>query len=130
MSKSFILLTDCCHYHSFVDWDMLMRHFGHGVGHLQYKRQQTEPDGKIAEVESSDSDMVDIEEDKQDGNDDVDMGTSLEDDGVGNSDVDDDDGGSEDNNDGGSDSEADACHSIHDRDSDGSDSMEVRYGSF
>lgn len=25
---------------SFVDRDMLMRHFGHGVGHLQYDRQQ------------------------------------------------------------------------------------------
>ena len=26
-------LTAIC---SFVDWDMLMRHFDHGVGHLQY----------------------------------------------------------------------------------------------
>lgn len=25
---------------SFVDRDMLMRHFGHGVGHLKYERQQ------------------------------------------------------------------------------------------
>jgi hypothetical protein len=24
---------------SFVDWDMLMRHFGYGVGHLQYGTQ-------------------------------------------------------------------------------------------
>ena len=22
---------------SFIDWDMLMRHFSHGVGHLQYR---------------------------------------------------------------------------------------------
>jgi hypothetical protein len=26
--------------YSFVDWDMLMRHFGHGVGHLQYQTQR------------------------------------------------------------------------------------------
>ena len=38
------MLTDCplC---SFVDHDMLMRHFGHGVGHFQYQRQpESEPD--------------------------------------------------------------------------------------
>src|SRR6266581_6111329 len=26
--------------YSFVDCDMLVRHFGHGVGHLKYERQQ------------------------------------------------------------------------------------------
>jgi hypothetical protein len=30
---------------SFVDRDMLLRHFGHGVGHFQYqRRQEFEPD--------------------------------------------------------------------------------------
>ena len=28
------------HFCSFIDRDMFMRHFGHGVGHLQYDRQQ------------------------------------------------------------------------------------------
>ena len=33
------------HTHSFVDRDMFMRHFGHGVGHLQYERQhEIDPD--------------------------------------------------------------------------------------
>ena len=32
--------THCCEpLCSFVDRDMLMRHFGHGVGHLKYERQ-------------------------------------------------------------------------------------------
>ena len=33
------MLTKCL-FCSFVDRDMFMRHFGHGVGHLQYERQQ------------------------------------------------------------------------------------------
>jgi hypothetical protein len=42
---------------SFVDRDMLMRHFGHGVGHLQYERQhETETDTTRLEVESDDND--------------------------------------------------------------------------
>lgn len=32
------LLIECLSC-SFVDRDMFMRHFGHGVGHLQYERQ-------------------------------------------------------------------------------------------
>jgi hypothetical protein len=33
------------HTHSFVDRDMFMRHFGHGVGHLRYERQhEIDPD--------------------------------------------------------------------------------------
>lgn len=120
MPKSFIVLTDCCRYHSFVDRDMLMRHFGHSVGHLQYERQQTEPDLEMAEVESSDSDMAYIEEDEQVGDDDVDTGANLEVDGVGDSDIDDNDGGSE----------ADDYHSGHDRDSDSGNSVKGGYGSF
>ena len=97
-----------------------MRHFGHSVGHLQYERQQTEPDLEMAEVESSDSDMAYIEEDEQVGDDDVDTGANLEVDGVGDSDIDDNDRGSK----------ADDYHSGHDRDSDSGDSVEGRYGSF
>ena len=113
------VLTDCHCYHSFVDRDMLMRHFGHSVGHLQYERQQAEPNLEMAEVESSDDDMAYIEEDKQCGTSDMDTGAELED-GAGDSDVDDDDRGSE----------ADDCYSVSDRDSDDGDSVEGGYGSF
>jgi hypothetical protein len=33
-----LVLTDF-HFFSFSNRDMLMRHFGHGIGHMQYKRQ-------------------------------------------------------------------------------------------
>lgn len=46
----------------FVDRDMLMRHFGHGVGHIQYERQQEiEPDPGMA-VDSNDDDTAETEE--------------------------------------------------------------------
>ena len=41
---------------SFVDRDMFMRHFGLGVGHLQYERQhEVEPDAMMALDNLSDS---------------------------------------------------------------------------
>ena len=99
-----------------------MRHFGHSIGHLLYKRQQleTEPNSEMADVESSDSDMVYSEdlEDKQDGNDNESTGANLEDDEVGNSDVDDNDGESE--------ADSDDCH----WDSDGGESVKGGYRSF
>jgi hypothetical protein len=48
---------------SFVDRDMFMRHFGHGIGHLQYDQQhEFKPDRALEDVadsESSDSDDPD-----------------------------------------------------------------------
>ena len=37
---------------SFVDWDMLMRHFGHGIGHLQYRTWRPQ-DSHNSEFESA-----------------------------------------------------------------------------
>jgi hypothetical protein len=55
-------LTDCLSY-SFVDRDMFMRHFGLGIGHLQYERQrEMRPDdhenGMV--LDSDDSDRSDV----------------------------------------------------------------------
>ncbi len=56
---------------SFVDRDMLMRHFGHGVGHLKYERQQEMGPKRVLvgddnhdsgnEDDSSDGESEDIE---------------------------------------------------------------------
>lgn len=67
---------------------MVMRHFGHGVGHLKYD--------KMAEPESDDDDDVDAG-----------LGSDLEDDGM---DVDGDDGGSE--------TDSDDCQLVCSSDSD------------
>ena len=93
-----MILTRC--YHSFVDRDMVMRHFGHGVGHLQYD--------KMAEPGSDDNDDVDAG-----------LGSDLEDDGMGDSNMDGDDGGSE--------TDSDDCQLVCDSDS---DCDEDGYGSF
>ncbi|KAI0280639.1 hypothetical protein BGY98DRAFT_963441 [Russula aff. rugulosa BPL654] len=45
----------------FVDRDMLMRHFGHGVGHLKYERQHG-IETEITRVESDDDDDDDDSE--------------------------------------------------------------------
>ena len=103
----YYVLTDYRCYYSFVDRDMLMRHFGRGVGHLQYEtRHENEPE--MAEVESDDNDDV------------LDAGANLEDDEVGDADIDGDDGGSE----------TDDSRCVHDSDPDSSDSEEGGYGSF
>lgn len=49
---------------SFVDRDMFMRHFGHGVGHLQYERQHEiehddHDDGEALEDDSDSTDSLD-----------------------------------------------------------------------
>jgi len=48
---------------SFVDRDMFMRHFGHGVGHLQYDRQHEiehdHDDGRALEEDSDSTDNFD-----------------------------------------------------------------------
>jgi len=44
--ESFSLIKIFCSY-LFVDRDMLMRHFGHSIGHLQFARQH--------EIESEDT---------------------------------------------------------------------------
>jgi hypothetical protein len=45
---------------SFVDRDMLMRHFGHGVGHLQYRtrRPQDSDDSEFESASMVDADSV------------------------------------------------------------------------
>ena len=55
-------LTDCLSY-SFVDRDIFMRHFGLGIGHLQYERQhEMRPDdhenGMVLDLD--DSDCLDV----------------------------------------------------------------------
>jgi hypothetical protein len=42
--------------YSFVDRDMLIRHFGHGVGHLRYERQQEIKQEVMAVDSDSDGD--------------------------------------------------------------------------
>jgi hypothetical protein len=45
---------------SFVDRDMLMRHFGHGIGHLQYRtrRLQDSDDSEFESTSMVDTDLV------------------------------------------------------------------------
>jgi hypothetical protein len=51
---------------SFVDRDMLLRHFGHGVGHFQYQRQpEFEPD-IAAEGDDDDNAQGETEEREED----------------------------------------------------------------
>ena len=107
---------------------MVMRHFGHGVGHLKYERQQ-ESDTKMAEVESDDTtDTADIEEDSEDGVDDEDAGPYLENEEVGNSESDIEDIGHDHDDEGGS--EIDVSDRDSNSDSGDSDGDEDGYGSF
>ena len=105
------MLTDCplC---SFVDRDMLMRHFGHGVGHFQYQRQpESEPDmaaegnndNTWEETEESDEDISNKAQDEVEPRSDPEIDEKgdgcSEDDTV--NDVDDSDGGENSDNGGG-----------------------------
>lgn len=56
---------------SFVDRDMFMRHFGHGVGHLQYERQheidsEPNPDTNMGQTLKDASDKSDSDSDNPD----------------------------------------------------------------
>ena len=71
MDPSFVLALTDGYRCSFVDRDMLMRHFGHGVGHLRYERHKeistdliqegndNHIDGDTSETEESEDEMND-----------------------------------------------------------------------
>ena len=74
---------------SFVDWDMLMRHFGQGIRHLQYERQpETEPEMAIdAPCDKADDDVAGS--DKEGAESDLDVGVEEMDEDGENDDDDD-----------------------------------------
>jgi hypothetical protein len=53
-----MVLTQSISWCSFVDRDMFMRHFGHGVGHLQCERQQENDPNSDNDMALEDSDDV------------------------------------------------------------------------
>jgi hypothetical protein len=80
-----LILTDGCvtHVYRFVDRDMFLRHFGHGVGHGQPEEVETNMDADLTrnddDVEGSDEhddngseeeDSLASESDNDDGSDD------------------------------------------------------------
>ena len=64
--------------YSFVDRDMLVRHFGHGVGHLKYERQQEVDAERVpggndnhGDLNDDTSECEESEEEIHDGSDDT-----------------------------------------------------------
>lgn len=59
-----------CLLDSFVDRDMLVRHFGHGIGHLKFERQQEVGTTRVSRGDddgNNDADDTDESEDSDSG---------------------------------------------------------------
>ena len=50
---------------SFVDHDMLIRHFGHGIGHLQYRTRMQQDSDVDAELDSDVDAELDLDADAE-----------------------------------------------------------------